>query len=164
MLNTVDPVNWGLTSSSVGALCRHHFKAWLTFWGLMHIRSDPSFFTEYARLEHQSVCSLAFWMTPCCSIFFSWDFSLSLRWMGHLSGGSMYSSQSLLRPRSGELRTQKLKSHPVRTQSLNVLPLVYSHTCYAYCQEFLPCLFLPFQSIHLHFSKTLPIFSCDGCG
>ena len=28
-----------------------------------------------------------------------------------------------LAPRSGELRTQKLKSHLVRTQSLNVLPL-----------------------------------------
>ena len=26
-------------------------------------------------------------------------------------------------PRSGELRTQKLKSHLLRTQSLNVLPL-----------------------------------------
>ena len=26
-------------------------------------------------------------------------------------------------PRSGELRAQKLKSHPVRTQSLKVLPL-----------------------------------------
>ena len=36
---------------------------------------------------------------------------------------------------------------------------VYSHTCYAYCQEFLPCLCLPFQSIHLYFfSKPLPIF------
>ena len=29
----------------------------------------------------------------------------------------------LVLPRSGELRTQKLKSHLVRTQSLNVLPL-----------------------------------------
>ena len=29
----------------------------------------------------------------------------------------------LIRTRSGELRTQKLKSHLVRTQSLNVLPL-----------------------------------------
>ena len=29
----------------------------------------------------------------------------------------------LSKPRSGELRTQKLKSHLVRTQSLNVLPL-----------------------------------------
>ena len=41
---------------------------------------------------------------------------------------------------------------------------VYSHTCYAYCQGFLPCLFLPFQSIHLHFFlKAAPIFSCVGC-
>ena len=31
---------------------------------------------------------------------------------------------------------------------------VYSHTSYAYCQGFLPCLFLPFWSIHLHFPKT----------
>ena len=28
---------------------------------------------------------------------------------------------------------------------------VYSHTRYAYCQGFLPCLFLTFRSIHLHF-------------
>ena len=35
---------------------------------------------------------------------------------------------------------------------------VYCHTCYAYYQEFLPCLFLPFWSIHLHFSKTSPDF------
>ena len=35
---------------------------------------------------------------------------------------------------------------------------VYSHTCYAYCQGFLPCLFLPFQSIHLHFFQNLSRF------
>ena len=36
---------------------------------------------------------------------------------------------------------------------------VYSHTCYAYFQGFLPCLFLPFRPIHLHFfPKPLPIF------
>ena len=68
-----------------------------------------------------------------------------------------------LRPRSGELRTQKLKSHLVRTQSLNVLPLkpgvsVYSHTCYAYCQGFIPCLFLSFRSIHQHFFQNLSRF------
>ena len=73
--------------------------------------------------------------------------------------------------RSRELRTQKLKSHLVGTQSLNVLPLklassrsVYSHTCYAYRQEFLPCLFLPFRSIHLHFFQTSPNFSRVSCG
>ena len=42
---------------------------------------------------------------------------------------------------------------------------VYSHMCYAYCQGFLPCLFLPFKSIHLHFfPKPLPIFSWVGFG
>ena len=35
---------------------------------------------------------------------------------------------------------------------------VYSHTCYAYCQGFLPCLLLPFQSVHLHFSPKLSQF------
>ena len=33
------------------------------------------------------------------------------------------SASTLKSPRSGELRMQKLKSHLVRTQSLNVLPL-----------------------------------------
>ena len=36
--------------------------------------------------------------------------------------------------------------------------LVYSHTCYAYCQEFLSCLFLHFRSIHLHFFQNLSRF------
>ena len=40
----------------------------------------------------------------------------------------------------------------------------YSHTCYTYCQGFLPCLFPPFWSIHLHFFKTSHEFSCVGCG
>ena len=35
---------------------------------------------------------------------------------------------------------------------------VYSHTFYAYCQGFLPSLFLPFQSIHLHFFQNLSRF------
>ena len=50
--------------------------------------------------------------------------------------------------------------HLVRRQSFNVLLLKagVGHTCYAYCQGFLPCLFLPFRSIHLHFSKTSPDF------
>ena len=58
----------------------------------------------------------------------------------------------------------ELTSHLVRTQSLNVFPFkawrrsVYSNTSYAYCQEFLPRLFLPFHSIHLHFLKTFPDF------
>ena len=47
------------------------------------------------------------------------------------------------RPRSGELPTQKLKSHLTRTQSLKVLPLKLGigqyMACDVYCQGFLPC-------------------------
>ena len=53
---------------------------------------------------------------------------------------------------SGE--NTELKCSPFKAWSRSV----YSHTCYAYCQEFLPHLFLPFRSIQLHFFKTSPIF------
>ena len=53
---------------------------------------------------------------------------------------------------SGE--NTELKRSPFEAWSRSV----YSHTCYAYCQGFLPCLFLPFRSIYLHFyPKPLPI-------
>ena len=48
----------------------------------------------------------------------------------------------------------ELKRSPFKTWSRSVC----SHTCYAYCQGFLPCLFLPFRSIHLHFFENLPRF------
>ena len=60
---------------------------------------------------------------------------------------------------SGE--NTELKRSPFKAWSRSV----YSHTCYAYCQGFFPCLFLPFRSVHLHFfSKTSPDFSCIGLG
>ena len=45
---------------------------------------------------------------------------------------------------------------------------VYIHTCYAYCHEFLSCLFLPFQSIHLHlklsgFFPALAVANTGSC-
>ena len=53
-------------------------------------------------------------------------------------------------------KNTELKRSPFKAWSSSV----YSHTCYAYCQEFLPCLFLPVRSIHLHFfPKPLRIFS-----
>ena len=65
---------------------------------------------------------------------------------------------------SGELPTQKLKSHLMRTQSLNVLSLKSGVGQYIAMPEiFLPCLLLHFRSIHLHFSKTSLDFSCVGC-
>ena len=54
---------------------------------------------------------------------------------------------------SGE--NTELKRSPSKAWSRSV----YSHTCYAYCQGFLSCLFLHFRSIHLHFSETSPDFS-----
>ena len=53
---------------------------------------------------------------------------------------------------SGE--STELKRSPFKAWSRSV----YSHTCYAYCQGFLPCLFLPFWSSHLHFFQTSPKF------
>ena len=72
-------------------------------------------------------------------------------------------------PRSGELRTQKLKSHLMRTQSLNVLPLkpgvgqyMAIHATLTARDFFLAYFYLssPFTCI---FSK-MSDFSCVGCG
>ena len=71
---------------------------------------------------------------------------------------------------SGELRTQKLKSNLVRTQSLNVLPLkpgvgqhIAIHATLTARDFFLAYLYIsgPFTCI---FPKTSPDFSCFGCG
>ena len=78
----------------------------------------------------------------------------------------------LLSPRSGELRTHKLKSHLMRTQSLNVLPFkpgvgqyIALHATLTAWDFLLPCLFLPFQSIYLHFfqnlSQSFPVLACS---
>ena len=48
----------------------------------------------------------------------------------------------------------ELEGSPFRAWSRSV----YSHTCYTYCQGFLPCLFLPFWSIHLHFFQNISRF------
>ena len=60
---------------------------------------------------------------------------------------------------SGE--NTELKRSPFKAWSRSA----YSHTCYAYCQGFLPCVFLLSQSIHLHFFQNLFRFlSCVGRG
>ena len=63
-------------------------------------------------------------------------------------------------PWSGELRTQKLKSHHVKTQSLNVLPLkpivgqyIAMHATLT-ARDF-SLLISTFRSIHLHFFQNL---------
>ena len=58
---------------------------------------------------------------------------------------------------SGE--NTELKHSPFKALSRSV----YSHTCYTYCQGFIPCLFLPFWSIHLHsfqnLSRVFPVLA-----
>ena len=72
--------------------------------------------------------------------------------------------------RSGELRTQKLKSHLMRTQSFKVLPLkpgigqyIAMHAMLTardfFLANFYPC--GPFTCI---FSKPFPSFSCVSYG
>ena len=53
---------------------------------------------------------------------------------------------------SGE--NTQLKHSPFKAWSRSV----YSHTSNAYCQGFLPCLFLLFRSIYLHFFQNLSRF------
>ena len=69
----------------------------------------------------------------------------------------------------GELRTQKLKSHLVRTQSLNVLPLkpgvgqyIAIHATLA-ARDFFLAYFYPSGPFTWIFPKTSPDFSCVGC-
>ena len=67
-------------------------------------------------------------------------------------------------PRSGELRTQKLKSHLVRTQSLNVLPFKPGAGQYIAihatptAREFFLAYFYPSNPFTGIFSKTSPNF------
>ena len=73
-------------------------------------------------------------------------------------------------PRSGEVRTQKLKSHLVRTQSLYVLPLkpgvgqYMSIHATLTARDFFLAHFYPSDPLTYIFSKTSPDFSCVGCG
>ena len=71
-------------------------------------------------------------------------------------------------PRTGELRTQKLKSHLVRTQSLHVLPFkpgvgqcIAIHATLT-AREFFLAYFFPSSPFTCIFPKPLPIFSCVG--
>ena len=72
-------------------------------------------------------------------------------------------------PRSGELRTQKLKSHLVRTQSLNVLPLKPGVDQYMAIHATLTAMdflahFHPSGPSTWIFPKPLQILSHVGCG
>ena len=72
--------------------------------------------------------------------------------------------------RSGELRTQKLKPHLLRTQTLRVLPLkpgigqnTAKHATLP-ARDFFPTNIYPSGPLTYIFPKPLPRLSCGGCG
>ena len=73
-------------------------------------------------------------------------------------------------PCNGELWMQKLKSHLVGTQSLNVLPLkpgvgqYIAANAMLTARDFFFAYFYPSAPITCIFFKTSPDFSCFGCG
>ena len=77
---------------------------------------------------------------------------------------------SVCAPRSEELQTQKLKSHLVRTQRLNILPLKPGVGQYRAipamltARDFFLAYFYPSGPFTCTFSKTSPDFCCVGCG
>ena len=75
-----------------------------------------------------------------------------LQFQGPLKNPQWGAADTEIEVPSGE--NTELKCSPFKTCSRSV----YSHTCYTYCQGFLPCIFLPFRSICLHFFKKLSRF------
>ena len=86
-----------------------------------------------------------------------------------LSFGFIGEAKTMLEPRSGELRAQKLKSHLVKTQGLNVLPLKPGIGQYIAIRAVLTArnFFLLIFTLPVHlpafFPKPLLIFSRVGC-
>ena len=101
---------------------------------------------------------LSFWLSVICCETGSAPFFFSCKAGGtcfSLSAPQLGAVDAEIEVPSGE--NTELKHSPFKAWSRSV----YSHACYAYCQGFLPCVFLPFQYIYLHFffPKPLPIFS-----
>ena len=93
-----------------------------------------------------------------------------LRGVADYSSHCSFSVCSPLAPRSGDLWTHKLKSHLVRTQSLNVLPVkpgigqyIAIHAMLT-ARDFFLAYFYPSGPFTCIFSKTFSDFSCVGFG
>ena len=111
---------------------------------------------------------------PCCAeffLFFSFSFDGSTVFFHPLFLSILWCSMHtlIITPQRGAADAEikvpsgentELKPSPFKAWSRSV----HSYTCYAYCQGFLPCLSLPFWSIHLHFFKNLSWYfhSCVG--
>ncbi len=135
-------------------------------------------FNSSERATHNKIINILHWgrihqSNKCCVVgvkdadwkHFSSQFSLTL----HYDTNSYLNPRKILEalhcsPRSGELRTQKLKSHLVRTQSWNVLPFkpgvgqyIAIHATLT-AREFFLAYFYPSSPFTCIFSKTSPNF------
>ena len=140
------------------------------------VNRKPAF--KYRHLEDGfPVLSSVFWYSSITNFgYFFWFFAPCLEFQRYdliplyylLSCSYAESYYSF--PRSGELRTQKLKSHLVRIQSLNVLPLEPGVVQYIAihatptARDFFLAYFYSSSLFTCIFSKTSPDFSCVGCG
>ena len=79
-------------------------------------------------------------------------FGIQTLFLSHLCSCILGPAGAEIKVPSGE--NTELKRSPFKAWRRSV----YSKTCYAYCQGFFPCLFLPFRSIHLHFFQNLSHF------
>ena len=136
------------------------------------------------------MCKLVWWVFhpgrlfdqpfPDCAFFFFFKVEIRLRTLIPL----FWQDQSIVAqraettvaecsptsPRGGELRTQKLKAHLVRTQSLNVLPLklgvgqyIAIHATLT-ARDFFLAYFYPSSPFTCIFSKTSPVLVVANTG
>ena len=106
--------------------------------------SDPSLALELDWLTHNDLCGSDHFPVILKLLLEMMNLLLNTLQWGAVDAG--------IEVPSGE--STELKRSPFKVLSR----LVYSHACCAYCQRFLPFLFLPFQSIHLHFFQNLSRF------
>ena len=133
----------------------------LTWYQRLWHADNPTILLFEQQMQHQStIRSFLF------DQFKSEDFLVCLIWKRTFPVWPIWGSVFFLLcvPRSGELRTQKLKSHLVRTQSLNVLPLkpgvgqyIAMHATLT-AGEFFLAYFYPSSQFTCIFSKTSPNF------
>ena len=122
----------------------------------------PTNWLPLENCESMAISTSMFWLAFCvCGIVDMKKIGMCGRSMSHYEPAFVV---------GGELRTQKLKSHLVRTQRLNVLPLksgvgqyIALHATLT-SRDFFLAYFHPSSPFTCIFSKTSPSFSCVGCG
>ena len=147
---------------------RKTFHAFYAFFLLQ--RSKLFFFNDFNCLKTLCVCGasgISLAVMRFVVLIVVQQVSPAPSWHSCVWCFSVYLSKATASPRSGELRTQKLMSHLVRTQSLNVLPFEpgvgQSMAVHAMltAREFFLAYFYPSSPFTcIFFPKPLPIFSC----